>query len=118
MLLQVCSFSVNNQLVLFPFMNLFFACRSSPVHIFAHSNSLHSYARPPLASNSAPSPARSHMRERRRTRVEYLAVDYNWIIRTYMHMAMGYVHFYDFMIWQLHYTQINLLYKVQFLTLF
>ncbi|KAL7858282.1 hypothetical protein AOLI_G00183840 [Acnodon oligacanthus] len=42
--------------------------RSSPVHIFASSNSLHSYARPPLASSSAPSPARSHMRERRRVR--------------------------------------------------
>ncbi|XP_042562280.1 HMG box-containing protein 1 isoform X1 [Clupea harengus] len=41
--------------------------RSSPVHIFATSNSLHSYARPPQAS-SAPSPARSHMRERRRVR--------------------------------------------------
>ncbi|XP_026859087.2 HMG box-containing protein 1 isoform X2 [Electrophorus electricus] len=44
--------------------------RSSPVHIFASSNSLHSYARPPLASSSAPGPARSHMRERRRLRVE------------------------------------------------
>ena len=43
--------------------------RSSPVHIFATSNSLHSYARPPQAS-SAPSPARSHMRERRRVRVQ------------------------------------------------
>uniref|UniRef100_A0AAY5ECF8 HMG box-containing protein 1 n=1 Tax=Electrophorus electricus TaxID=8005 RepID=A0AAY5ECF8_ELEEL len=42
--------------------------RSSPVHIFASSNSLHSYARPPLASSSAPGPARSHMRERRRLR--------------------------------------------------
>ncbi|XP_028814178.1 HMG box-containing protein 1 [Denticeps clupeoides] len=42
--------------------------RSSPVHIFATSNSLHSYARPPLASSSAPTPARSHMRERRRVR--------------------------------------------------
>ncbi|XP_056596373.1 HMG box-containing protein 1 isoform X3 [Triplophysa dalaica] len=42
--------------------------RSSPVHIFSSSNSLHSYARPPLWSSSAPSPARSHMRERRRTR--------------------------------------------------
>lgn len=44
-------------------------CRSSPVHIFSSSSSLHSYARPPLSSSSAPSPARSHMRERRRTRV-------------------------------------------------
>ncbi|XP_065133500.1 HMG box-containing protein 1 isoform X1 [Paramisgurnus dabryanus] len=43
--------------------------RSSPVHIFTSSSSLHSYARPPLSSSSAPSPARSHMRERRRTRV-------------------------------------------------
>uniref|UniRef100_A0A8C1SGQ7 HMG box-containing protein 1 n=1 Tax=Cyprinus carpio TaxID=7962 RepID=A0A8C1SGQ7_CYPCA len=42
--------------------------RSSPVHIFSNSSSLHSYARPPLSSSSAPSPARSHMRERRRTR--------------------------------------------------
>ncbi|XP_062847541.1 HMG box-containing protein 1 isoform X2 [Trichomycterus rosablanca] len=43
--------------------------RSSPVHIYASSSSsLHSYARPPLASSSAPSPARSHMRERRRIR--------------------------------------------------
>ncbi|KAJ8269125.1 hypothetical protein COCON_G00117320 [Conger conger] len=42
--------------------------RSSPVHIFANSNSLHSYARPPLASSSAPSPARGHLRERRRVR--------------------------------------------------
>uniref|UniRef100_A0A8C1IJZ0 HMG-box transcription factor 1 n=1 Tax=Cyprinus carpio TaxID=7962 RepID=A0A8C1IJZ0_CYPCA len=42
--------------------------RSSPVHIFSSSSSLHSYARPPLSSSSAPSPARSHMRERRRTR--------------------------------------------------
>ncbi|XP_076863730.1 HMG box-containing protein 1 isoform X2 [Brachyhypopomus gauderio] len=41
--------------------------RSSPVRIFASSNSLHSYARPPLAS-SAPGPARSHTRERRRLR--------------------------------------------------
>ncbi len=46
-----------------------FHCRSSPVHIFSSSSSLHSYARPPLSSSSAPSPARSHMRERRRTRV-------------------------------------------------
>uniref|UniRef100_A0A671NYS2 HMG box-containing protein 1 n=1 Tax=Sinocyclocheilus anshuiensis TaxID=1608454 RepID=A0A671NYS2_9TELE len=42
--------------------------RSSPLHIFSNSSSLHSYARPPLSSSSAPSPARSHMRERRRTR--------------------------------------------------
>ncbi|XP_035281176.1 HMG box-containing protein 1-like isoform X1 [Anguilla anguilla] len=42
--------------------------RSSPVHIFANSNSLHSYARPPLASSSAPSPAHGHLRERRRVR--------------------------------------------------
>ncbi|KAM6960848.1 HMG box-containing protein 1 [Aplochiton taeniatus] len=41
--------------------------RSSPVHIFANSKSLHSYARPPLAS-SAPSPSRGHLRERRRVR--------------------------------------------------
>ncbi|XP_061533088.1 HMG box-containing protein 1 isoform X1 [Phycodurus eques] len=41
--------------------------RSSPVHIFGTSNSLHSYARPPLAS-SAPSPSRGHLRERRRVR--------------------------------------------------
>uniref|UniRef100_M4APT5 HMG box-containing protein 1 n=1 Tax=Xiphophorus maculatus TaxID=8083 RepID=M4APT5_XIPMA len=41
--------------------------RSSPVHIFGNSNSLHSYARPPLAS-SAPSPSRGHLRERRRVR--------------------------------------------------
>lgn len=40
------------------------------MHIFATSNSLHSYARPPQASSSAPSPARSHMRERRRVRVQ------------------------------------------------
>ncbi|CAB1313358.1 unnamed protein product [Coregonus sp. 'balchen'] len=39
--------------------------RSSPVHIFATSRSLHSYARPPLAS-SAPSPSRGHLRERSR----------------------------------------------------
>ncbi|XP_061780563.1 HMG box-containing protein 1 [Nerophis lumbriciformis] len=39
--------------------------RSSPVHIFG--NSLHSYARPPLAS-SAPIPSRGHLRERRRVR--------------------------------------------------
>ncbi|KAI4825151.1 hypothetical protein KUCAC02_020849 [Chaenocephalus aceratus] len=38
--------------------------RSSPVHI---SNSLHSYARPPLAS-SAPIPSRGYLRERRRVR--------------------------------------------------
>lgn len=44
--------------------------RSSPVHIFGNSNSLHSYARPPLAS-SAPNPSRSHLRERRRVRVTY-----------------------------------------------
>uniref|UniRef100_A0A8C5EDB5 HMG-box transcription factor 1 n=1 Tax=Gouania willdenowi TaxID=441366 RepID=A0A8C5EDB5_GOUWI len=37
--------------------------RSSPVHIFGTSNSLHSYARPPLAS-SAPNPYRGHLRER------------------------------------------------------
>uniref|UniRef100_A0A8C5G7D4 HMG-box transcription factor 1 n=1 Tax=Gouania willdenowi TaxID=441366 RepID=A0A8C5G7D4_GOUWI len=41
--------------------------RSSPVHIFGTSNSLHSYARPPLAS-SAPNPYRGHLRERRRVR--------------------------------------------------
>uniref|UniRef100_A0A1A8G7P8 HMG box-containing protein 1 n=1 Tax=Nothobranchius korthausae TaxID=1143690 RepID=A0A1A8G7P8_9TELE len=41
--------------------------RSSPVHIFGSSNSLHSYARPPLAS-SAPNPSRGHFRERRRVR--------------------------------------------------
>ncbi|KAM8860886.1 HMG box-containing protein 1 [Synchiropus picturatus] len=41
--------------------------RSSPVHIFGNSNSLHSYARPPLAS-SAPNPTRCHLRERRRVR--------------------------------------------------
>ncbi|XP_062418943.1 HMG box-containing protein 1 isoform X3 [Pungitius pungitius] len=41
--------------------------RSSPVHIFGNSNSLHSYARPPLAS-SAPNPSRGHFRERRRVR--------------------------------------------------
>ncbi|XP_077373788.1 HMG box-containing protein 1 [Festucalex cinctus] len=41
--------------------------RSSPVHIFGTSNSLHSYARPPLAS-SAPNPSRGHLRERRRVR--------------------------------------------------
>lgn len=41
--------------------------RSSPVHIFGTSNSLHSYARPPLAS-SAPTPSRGHLRERRRVR--------------------------------------------------
>ncbi|KAM9814461.1 HMG box-containing protein 1 isoform 2-T2 [Syngnathus typhle] len=41
--------------------------RSSPVHIFGSSNSLHSYARPPLAS-SAPNPSRGHLRERRRAR--------------------------------------------------
>uniref|UniRef100_A0A3Q3DDQ2 HMG box-containing protein 1 n=1 Tax=Hippocampus comes TaxID=109280 RepID=A0A3Q3DDQ2_HIPCM len=41
--------------------------RSSPVHIFGNSNSLHSYARPPLAS-SAPTPSRGHLRERRRVR--------------------------------------------------
>lgn len=41
--------------------------RSSPVHIFGNSNSLHSYARPPLAS-SAPNPSRGHLRERRRVR--------------------------------------------------
>uniref|UniRef100_A0A8C7V3W5 HMG box-containing protein 1 n=1 Tax=Oncorhynchus mykiss TaxID=8022 RepID=A0A8C7V3W5_ONCMY len=39
--------------------------RSSPMHIFATSRSLHSYARPPLAS-SAPSPSRGHLRERSR----------------------------------------------------
>lgn len=48
------------------FVKLFF--RSSPVHIFGNSNSLHSYARPPLAS-SAPTPSRGHLRERRRVRV-------------------------------------------------
>ncbi|KAG7454550.1 hypothetical protein MATL_G00260970 [Megalops atlanticus] len=42
--------------------------RSSPVHIFATSNSLHSYARPPLPSTRVPSPIRSHWRERRRAR--------------------------------------------------
>ncbi|XP_030627287.1 HMG box-containing protein 1 [Chanos chanos] len=46
--------------------------RSSPVPIFATSNSLHSYARPPQASSgpssSAPTPARSHMRECQRLR--------------------------------------------------
>ncbi|KAJ8261861.1 hypothetical protein GJAV_G00159300 [Gymnothorax javanicus] len=42
--------------------------RSSPVHIFANSNSLHSYARPPLASSSAPTPAHGPLRERRRVR--------------------------------------------------
>lgn len=47
--------------------SLFFF-RSSPVHIFGNSNSLHSYARPPLAS-SAPNPSRGHLRERRRVRV-------------------------------------------------
>ncbi|XP_008310035.1 HMG box-containing protein 1 [Cynoglossus semilaevis] len=41
--------------------------RSSPVHIFGTSNSLHSYARPPLAS-SAPNLSRGHLRERRRVR--------------------------------------------------
>ncbi|XP_068614362.1 HMG box-containing protein 1-like [Brachionichthys hirsutus] len=41
--------------------------RSSPVHIFGNSNSLHSYARPPLAS-SAPNLSRGHLRERRRVR--------------------------------------------------
>ncbi|XP_075996121.1 HMG box-containing protein 1 isoform X2 [Genypterus blacodes] len=41
--------------------------RSSPVHIFGSSNSLHSYARPPLAS-SAPNPSRGHLREHRRVR--------------------------------------------------
>lgn len=45
-----------------------FVFRSSPVHIFGNSNSLHSYARPPLAS-SAPNPSRGHLRERRRVRV-------------------------------------------------
>ncbi|XP_053283397.1 HMG box-containing protein 1 [Pleuronectes platessa] len=39
--------------------------RSAPVHIFGNSNSLHSYARPPLAS-SAPNPSRGHLRERSR----------------------------------------------------
>ncbi|XP_046890392.1 HMG box-containing protein 1 [Hypomesus transpacificus] len=39
--------------------------RSSPVRIIATSNSLHSYARPPLAS-SAPNPSRGHLRERSR----------------------------------------------------
>uniref|UniRef100_A0A4W5R781 HMG box-containing protein 1 n=1 Tax=Hucho hucho TaxID=62062 RepID=A0A4W5R781_9TELE len=39
--------------------------RSSPVHIFSTNRSLHSYARPPLAS-SAPSPSRGHLRERSR----------------------------------------------------
>lgn len=48
--------------------NAFLIFRSSPVHIFGNSNSLHSYARPPLAS-SAPSPSRVHLRERRRVRV-------------------------------------------------
>lgn len=47
-----------------------FCFRSSPVHIFGNSNSLHSYARPPLAS-SAPNPSRSHLRERRRVRVTF-----------------------------------------------
>ncbi|XP_018602537.1 HMG box-containing protein 1 isoform X1 [Scleropages formosus] len=46
--------------------------RSSPVHIFATSNSLHSYARPPQASSSAPSsgpsPSCGYGRERRRVR--------------------------------------------------
>lgn len=48
----------------------FFFFRSSPVHIFGNSNSLHSYARPPLAS-SAPNPSRGHLRERRRVRVTF-----------------------------------------------
>lgn len=48
-----------------------FFFRSSPVHIFGNSNSLHSYARPPLAS-SAPNPSRGHLRERRRVRVTSL----------------------------------------------
>ncbi|KAM9570563.1 HMG box-containing protein 1-like [Salvelinus alpinus] len=39
--------------------------RSSPLHIFSTNRSLHSYARPPLAS-SAPSPSRGHLRERSR----------------------------------------------------
>ncbi|KAJ8373613.1 hypothetical protein SKAU_G00041930 [Synaphobranchus kaupii] len=41
--------------------------RSSPVHILATSSSLHSYARPPLASSSEPGPAltRSHWRRLR-----------------------------------------------------
>ncbi|KAL4656738.1 HMG box-containing protein 1 isoform X1 [Arapaima gigas] len=46
--------------------------RSSPVHIIATSNSLHSYARPPQASSSAPSsspsPSCGYGRERRRVR--------------------------------------------------
>lgn len=48
--------------------NIFF--RSSPVHIFGNSNSLHSYARPPLAG-SAPNLSRGHLRERRRVRVNF-----------------------------------------------
>uniref|UniRef100_A0A3Q3WFK6 HMG box-containing protein 1 n=1 Tax=Mola mola TaxID=94237 RepID=A0A3Q3WFK6_MOLML len=43
--------------------------KSSPVHIFGNSNSLHSYARPPLAG-SAPNPSRGHLRERRRASSE------------------------------------------------
>ncbi|KAG5830807.1 hypothetical protein ANANG_G00314500 [Anguilla anguilla] len=44
--------------------------RSPPVHIIATSSSLHSYARPPLASSSELSPThtRSHRRERRHLR--------------------------------------------------
>ncbi|KAJ3596280.1 hypothetical protein NHX12_002689 [Muraenolepis orangiensis] len=41
--------------------------RSSPLHIFGTSNSLHSYARPPLAS-SAPTMSRMLLRDRRRVR--------------------------------------------------
>lgn len=54
--------------MIYIFMTLPFFSRSSPVHIFG--NSLHSYARPPLAS-SAPNPSRGHLRERRRVRVTF-----------------------------------------------
>lgn len=54
--------------------NIVIIFRSSPVHIFGSSNSLHSYARPPLAS-SAPNPSRGHLRERRRVRVNFPILD-------------------------------------------
>ncbi|XP_015207771.1 HMG box-containing protein 1 isoform X2 [Lepisosteus oculatus] len=48
-----------------PLMQCTFYNRSSPVHIIATSNSLHSYARPPPASSSSePSLSKTHWKER------------------------------------------------------
>lgn len=51
-----------------PLLEMSAHSRSSPVHILGTSNNLHSYARPPLTSSSAPSPSTGRTRERRRVR--------------------------------------------------